>query len=233
MPPLSRKSSTDHISHHYIEATKSRSSSISRTSSQQGASRTLSKERTAEKEKEVFGFDVMRSREAASWREERNGPYPHLNHATVVVGNPSTLAPTPSAEARSLASLSSVLASTSILPSPISPVLPTRKTFFADPLPTEKEKESVAGRCRPVELIRRRSNEEVVEISPDQNEEVIDEEEEEEEQEEEEEEEETVERDGESDDSEIDEEPVEERNTARGAAVERVHWHRDDPITQE
>lgn len=238
----------DHISHHYIEA-KSRSSSISRSGS---VSRDRVASGGAEKEKEVLGFDVLRAREAAAWRDEKNashGTGMRIVHPTAVVGNPTTLQPLVSAPSSSslVSPLLSPLGGLTLAPSP-SPTIGTRRTFFVDPVPTERERAQVAGRCRPVEMVRRRSggaggNEEVVQVAPPEEPVELDpmEEEEEEDEEEEDQDEEDEEEEEEDDDNgldkpeEEDEEEVEdhdevERKTARGAGVEVVHWHRHEDV---
>lgn len=201
-----------------------------------------------------MGFDAMRSRESAAWREFPNAA-PSASNS--VPASPSVdMSPasfmSPATASPNMATSTTKTGATAVT---------VRRTLFSELPAAELERTLIGGRCRPAaQQVHRRASrstehgrEEVVDIEPpvviNQNDEdpdeadednVDQEEEEEDENDESDENEDSDERedqDGEEEgnktrdeegDDEEDLQPQEVRATSRGAGIEVVHWSRQE-----
>jgi hypothetical protein len=257
-PPLSRRPSTDAVSHHYIEARRNGTSREKRgieIDSNSSLESVGISGGTKRQEKEVLGFDELRSRESAAWRDERNPTHQFTS---------PSISPPPSVSTSAAPSIVAIVVPiVSPQTNPTTGTTSTRRTLFSEPPAAMLERTLLGGRCRPVALNRRmystagKEKEGLVaepreaavgkEGSEDDAEHGRDEEDDDEVEEEEDDDDENDEEredegedggrsheegEGGEGDEEDDEEDEEDegvvRATSTGAGIEVVHWHQEE-----
>ncbi|KDE08030.1 hypothetical protein MVLG_01731 [Microbotryum lychnidis-dioicae p1A1 Lamole] len=235
-PAMSRQTSSDAINVHYIQGSKLPGSaspvsggpsiSASRDRNESGSRERERERHESERERELQ-IEMARIKEREAWKEEREAAAKATGAASPVTAGPGTTTPLMEQGERALGLN----------------LNPSKRPIFIEP--------TVAARVKP---IRKNSHEEVVEIEPgqeananDELEEVAEEDEEvaEDDDEEAHSDENDDDEDGDDDDEDDDggdgtkedededeedeeEHETEVRATARGAAVEVVHWHRPE-----
>ncbi|SCV69111.1 BQ2448_2131 [Microbotryum intermedium] len=239
-PAMSRQTSSDAINVHYIEGSKlpgnvspvsgGPSGSASRDRNESGSRERERERHESERERELQ-IEMARIKEREAWKEEREAAARATGAASSVSAGAGSTTPLMEQGERTLGLN----------------LNPSKKPIFVEP--------TAAARVKP---IRKNSHEEVVEIEPGQeanaNDELEEVEEEDEEVAEDDEEEAPSDenddnedyeddegdddddddpKDDEDEDEDDDEHETEVRATARGAAVEVVHWHRPESPSRE